>query len=29
MLQVNATFYQPGGPLFLLISGEGPASSAW
>jgi hypothetical protein len=27
--QVNDTFYEPGGPLFIMISGEGPASAVW
>ncbi|KAG0722922.1 putative serine protease K12H4.7 [Chionoecetes opilio] len=26
---LNATFYKPGGPVLLLIGGEGPASPAW
>ncbi|XP_034023706.1 thymus-specific serine protease [Thalassophryne amazonica] len=26
---VNETFYNPGGPVFLMIGGEGPASPAW
>ena len=27
--QVNDTFYQPGGPVFLMIGGEGPATAIW
>ncbi|XP_043221434.1 putative serine protease K12H4.7 [Amphibalanus amphitrite] len=27
--QVNDSFYQPGGPVFLMIGGEGPASAVW
>uniref|UniRef100_A0A8C2EL56 Serine protease 16 n=1 Tax=Cyprinus carpio TaxID=7962 RepID=A0A8C2EL56_CYPCA len=26
---VNDTFYRPGGPVFLMIGGEGPANPAW
>ncbi|XP_053402774.1 putative serine protease F56F10.1 [Mercenaria mercenaria] len=26
---VNATFYKPGGPIFLMIGGEGPANPVW
>ncbi|MEQ2225860.1 hypothetical protein ILYODFUR_021887 [Ilyodon furcidens] len=26
---VNETFYKPGGPVFLMIGGEGPANPAW
>ncbi|XP_075892988.1 thymus-specific serine protease [Nelusetta ayraudi] len=26
---VNEAFYKPGGPVFLMIGGEGPASPAW
>ena len=26
---VNSTFYKPGGPVFLYIGGEGPASAKW
>ncbi|XP_047449939.1 thymus-specific serine protease [Mugil cephalus] len=26
---VNETFYRPGGPVFLMIGGEGPANPAW
>ncbi|XP_052816348.1 putative serine protease K12H4.7 [Mya arenaria] len=26
---VNDTFYQPGGPIFLMIGGEGPANPIW
>ncbi|XP_073349372.1 thymus-specific serine protease [Pagrus major] len=26
---VNEDFYRPGGPVFLMIGGEGPANSAW
>ncbi|CAD5116902.1 DgyrCDS5745 [Dimorphilus gyrociliatus] len=26
---VNSTFYKPGGPVFLQIGGEGPASPKW
>ncbi|KAM9318951.1 thymus-specific serine protease [Pholidichthys leucotaenia] len=26
---VNEAFYRPGGPVFLMIGGEGPANSAW
>lgn len=25
----NATFYKPGGPVFLMIGGEGPANPVW
>ncbi|XP_069178530.1 putative serine protease K12H4.7 [Procambarus clarkii] len=25
----NESFYKPGGPVFLMIGGEGPANSAW
>ena len=27
--QTNDSFYQPGGPAFLMIGGEGPASAVW
>ncbi|EDQ91339.1 uncharacterized protein MONBRDRAFT_18115 [Monosiga brevicollis MX1] len=27
--QVNRTFYKAGGPLFLMLGGEGPASPEW
>jgi hypothetical protein len=27
--QVNDTWYQPGGPLFLMLGGEGPANGGW
>lgn len=27
--QVNDTFYQEGGPLFIMIGGEGPANGIW
>eukprot|EP00042_Codosiga_hollandica_P044248 m.432026 g.432026 ORF g.432026 m.432026 type:complete len:496 (-) comp56745_c1_seq1:122-1609(-) len=27
--QVNASFYQAGGPLFIMIGGEGPADATW
>lgn len=27
--QVNATFYKPGGPVFVLLGGEGPANAIW
>ncbi|XP_031429917.1 thymus-specific serine protease [Clupea harengus] len=26
---INDTFYRPGGPVFLMIGGEGPANPAW
>lgn len=26
---VNETFYKPGGPVFLMIGGEGAANPAW
>ncbi|XP_034459958.1 thymus-specific serine protease isoform X2 [Hippoglossus hippoglossus] len=26
---VNENFYKPGGPVFLMIGGEGPANQAW
>lgn len=26
---MNEAFYKPGGPVFLMIGGEGPASPAW
>lgn len=26
---VNEDFYKPGGPVFLMIGGEGPANPAW
>ncbi|KAK2846863.1 hypothetical protein Q5P01_009862 [Channa striata] len=26
---VNEAFYKPGGPVFLMIGGEGPANQAW
>ena len=26
---MNDTFYQPGGPVFLMIGGEGPATAIW
>lgn len=26
---VNETYYKPGGPVFLMIGGEGPANPAW
>ncbi|XP_064418430.1 thymus-specific serine protease [Latimeria chalumnae] len=26
---VNNTFYKPGGPIFLMIGGEGPANPVW
>lgn len=26
---VNELFYKPGGPVFLMIGGEGPANPAW
>ncbi|XP_049582929.1 thymus-specific serine protease [Syngnathus scovelli] len=26
---VNESFYKPGGPVFLMIGGEGPANPAW
>jgi hypothetical protein len=27
--QVNDTFYKPGGPVFLMLGGEGPANGMW
>ena len=27
--QVNSTWYEAGGPLFILLGGEGPASTVW
>lgn len=26
---LNEAFYKPGGPVFLMIGGEGPANPAW
>lgn len=26
---VNEAFYKPGGPVFLMIGGEGPANPGW
>lgn len=26
---INEAFYRPGGPVFLMIGGEGPANPAW
>ena len=26
---VNDTFYKPGGPIFVMIGGEGPANPIW
>ena len=26
---MNASFYEPGGPAFLMIGGEGPANPIW
>ncbi len=27
--QTNTTWYKPGGPLFLMLGGEGPANGGW
>lgn len=29
MYFINEAFYRPGGPVFLMIGGEGPANPAW
>ena len=27
--QTNGTFFKPGGPVFVLLGGEGPANGIW